>query len=315
MGHGTFVASIVGSNNSLINGVAPQSKLIILKNGNSTPDEDATQMSVEWCYNNRTKFNTSVITISSSLGAASTTDNCFSTNDLSIAIRSAYDVGIAITIASGNDGSKTQISYPACVNGSISVGASNDDDKMSAFSNRNANLDVVAPGENICAARASSASFGSPICIDSQHAISQGTSFATPHVAGAVALLQDAYNGTLKPGQIQEALNASGKSIHDSFLFFLNRRTFYRVDVKAALEYLPVLNVRHLDWPTDHHDYRRTGFTLLKGDVNKAADIDASNVALKDSVTSDIVIRPSVSDLDNNEHQDVVTVLRGATGF
>ncbi|MBI3037335.1 hypothetical protein HYY73_06340 [Candidatus Woesearchaeota archaeon] len=63
------------------------------------------------------------------------------------------------------------------------------------------------------------------------------------------------------------------------------------------------------NWPTDHHDYRRTGFTLLKGDVNKAADVDASNVALKDSVTSDIIIRPSVSDLDNNAHQDVVTVI------
>ncbi|MBI2144003.1 PQQ-like beta-propeller repeat protein [Candidatus Woesearchaeota archaeon] len=65
----------------------------------------------------------------------------------------------------------------------------------------------------------------------------------------------------------------------------------------------------HTEWPTDHHDYRRTGFTLLKGDVNKASDIDASNIALKDSVISDIVIRPSVSDLDNNGHQDVVTVI------
>lgn len=64
-----------------------------------------------------------------------------------------------------------------------------------------------------------------------------------------------------------------------------------------------------IDWPTYHHDYRRTGFTLLKGDVNKASDIDASNVALKDTISSYILIRPSVSDLDGNGHQDVVTVM------
>ncbi|MBI3037337.1 VCBS repeat-containing protein [Candidatus Woesearchaeota archaeon] len=63
-----------------------------------------------------------------------------------------------------------------------------------------------------------------------------------------------------------------------------------------------------IDWPTDHHDYRRTGFTLLKGDVNKASDIDASNVALKQNISSDILIRPSISDIDGNGHQEVVTV-------
>lgn len=70
-----------------------------------------------------------------------------------------------------------------------------------------------------------------------------------------------------------------------------------------------------VDWPTDHHDYRRTGFTLLKGDVNKASEIDAGNIALKQNISSDILIRPSISDIDGNGHQEVVTVMYGLNAW
>src|SRR3989344_5633440 len=44
VGHGTFVASVATGNGSIIKGVAPDSKLVILRNGINIPDEDATQM-------------------------------------------------------------------------------------------------------------------------------------------------------------------------------------------------------------------------------------------------------------------------------
>ncbi|HLC52959.1 MAG TPA: VCBS repeat-containing protein [Candidatus Nanoarchaeia archaeon] len=64
-----------------------------------------------------------------------------------------------------------------------------------------------------------------------------------------------------------------------------------------------------IDWPTDHHDYRRTGFTLLKGDMNRKEDVDKIDVALRGNLTQDIVMRPSITDLDNNGYQDVVTAI------
>jgi len=65
----------------------------------------------------------------------------------------------------------------------------------------------------------------------------------------------------------------------------------------------------HIDWPTDHHDYRRTGFTLLKGDMDEESDVDKVDIVLKGNLAEDIVARPSVADLDNNGYQDVVTVI------
>lgn len=65
----------------------------------------------------------------------------------------------------------------------------------------------------------------------------------------------------------------------------------------------------HIDWPTDHHDYRRTGFTLLKGDMEKESDVEQLDIVLKDNVEEDTVIRPSVADLDGNERMDIVSVV------
>jgi len=238
VGHGTFVASVATGNGSIIKGVAPDSKLVILRNGINIPDEDATQMGVEWCFNNRTKFDISVITISSGLGSNSNDPDCSPTKPLSIAINNVYDSGLTVITASGNDGDITGITYPSCIRGAISVGATNDNDEVASFTNRDEILDLMAPGFDICAARGNSTGFGSPTCIDTQHAISQGTSFAAPHVAGATTLMLQK-NSALTPNDIKQILNNTGVPIEDS----ATGLTFMRIDVAAAIAALETINI------------------------------------------------------------------------
>jgi len=62
-------------------------------------------------------------------------------------------------------------------------------------------------------------------------------------------------------------------------------------------------------WPTDSHDFRRTGFTLLKGDMDEEPDVNTIDTVLHKNISEDVVLRPSVADLDGNSYMDVVTVM------
>ena len=90
-------------------------------------------------------------------------------------------IGIATVIASGNSGIPFAISSPACISSAVSVGSTNKDDTVSAFSNVASFLSLFAPGDSIT----SSVTGGT-------YASESGTSMATPHVAGAWAVLHQA---------------------------------------------------------------------------------------------------------------------------
>ena len=89
--------------------------------------------------------------------------------------------GVAVIAASGNDNYLNTIASPACVSNIISVGSVDEDDTVSSFSNSADILDLLAPGGQIN----SSVPGGG---FDSWN----GTSMATPQVAGAWALLLEA---------------------------------------------------------------------------------------------------------------------------
>ncbi len=65
-------------------------------------------------------------------------------------------------------------------------------------------------------------------------------------------------------------------------------------------------------WSTFHHDNRRTGFTLLKGDMTKESQVEKINLVLQGDVTSDSIARPSIADIDGNGNMEtVITIRRG----
>lgn len=97
---------------------------------------------------------------------------------LESAVNYAVERGIWVVVAAGNSGNTT-ILYPAAYPPAIAVGSFSADGQISAFSSRGEGVDIYAPGSDIIAAR-----------IDGQYGRYHGTSFAAPHVAGAIALGQ-----------------------------------------------------------------------------------------------------------------------------
>ncbi|MSU75975.1 SpoIID/LytB domain-containing protein [Patescibacteria group bacterium] len=116
-----------------------------------------------------------------SLGAFGVTSDT-ATDD---AIDDADAAGEIIAAASGNDGSKSTIDYPAYNPKAVAVGSTTSNDVRSSFSNGGAGLDLTAPGSGIMTVQGVSG--GVPV--NNQYASFSGTSLSTPQVSGVAALL------------------------------------------------------------------------------------------------------------------------------
>ncbi|AFN03482.1 subtilisin-like protease [Pyrococcus furiosus COM1] len=101
-------------------------------------------------------------------------------------IKKAYEAGIVIVAAAGNEGASSP-SYPAAYPEVIAVGATDINDQVPYWSNRQP--EVSAPGVDILSTYP-----------DDTYETLSGTSMATPHVSGVVALIQAAYY--LKYGKV-----------------------------------------------------------------------------------------------------------------
>ncbi len=132
------------------------------------------------------------------------------------AIDNLRSVGIATAIASGNNGFTSSMSAPGCISTAVSVGSTTKADAISSFSNRASFLSLMAPGSAITSSVIGNA-FGSK----------NGTSMATPHVAGAWALLKQAMPAA-SVAQVLSALQSTGAIIPDGAL------THRRINVNAA---------------------------------------------------------------------------------
>lgn len=108
--------------------------------------------------------------------------------------------GIQLVAASGNSGDTTNpIEYPASYDNVISVGAVDSDGNIASFSSHNSHVDVSAPGIDIVSLIQTCSS-----C----YAMYSGTSMATPHVVGVLALLMSKYPNKTR-SQIREAVEQS----------------------------------------------------------------------------------------------------------
>lgn len=221
--HGTNVAAIVL-------GVAPQAKVAAINvfNNNGGAYTSDILSAINWAVANRSTYN--IVAINMSLGASDKNTSPCQSNPFTSPIQRAKDAGINVVVAAGNDGYLDGISTPACAPAAISVGAVYDSnvgglaysscsdtttaaDKVTCFSNSANYLTLLAPGALITAAGITMA----------------GTSQASPHVAGAVAVLRSAFANETAD-QIQTRLSSFGKPVTDS----RNSIVKPRLDLSAA---------------------------------------------------------------------------------
>ena len=214
-GHGTHVAGIVAAVDNEIGviGTAPEAYLwavkVLDRNGSGYVSDVID--GINWAVDNGMQV------VNMSLGSGN------DVQALHDAVDAAYAAGIVLVAAAGNsgdgDGSTNEVVYPAKYSSVIAVAATASDDSIPSWSSDGEEVELAAPGVSIRST-----------WNDGLYNTISGTSMATPHVAGTVALVlatavPAAYDadldGAWDPSEVRAVLQATaddlGAAGHDNF--------------------------------------------------------------------------------------------------
>jgi serine protease len=186
-GHGTHVAGTVAGT---IYGLAKKATVVPVRvldcSGSGT--WSGVIAGLDWVAANAVK--PAVANMSLGGGASSSVDT---------AVTNLHNKGVTVVVAAGNENINACNTSPARAAVAVTVGATSSNDARASFSNFGTCLDIFAPGVGITS---------SVIGSDTATAAYSGTSMASPHVAGAAALMLGTNTG-LTPTQVRDQLVAS----------------------------------------------------------------------------------------------------------
>jgi len=213
-GHGTNVTGIVAARSETYVGMAPEADIVSMKvlRNDGGGSFDYVESALDWVINNHTTYNITSVCMSLGDSGNYDSDAPFLRSKITQQIDKLYMKNIAVVIAAGNDffphGSKQGMGFPSIIRNCISVGAvfdafggkrsyrsgaiadSTDVDRITPFSQRlhssvslrHCETDIFAPGATITS---------SGIGGDTNVSLQDGTSQATPVVAGIILLMQE----------------------------------------------------------------------------------------------------------------------------
>jgi subtilisin family serine protease len=185
-GHGTHVAGTIGGTQY---GVAKNVNLVGVRvlDCSGSGSYTAIIAGINWVVAHRT--GPAVINMSIGGPASDALDN---------AVNAAVAAGVVVAVAAGNSNTDACSASPARAAQALTVGATDQNDARASFSNYGSCLDIFAPGVAI---------FSDYYLSDTSAAGMSGTSMASPHVAGAAALILGEHP-TYTPADVRAALIA-----------------------------------------------------------------------------------------------------------
>ena len=125
------------------------------------------------------------------------------------AINSAVSRGTTVVVAAGNENRNVSTSVPANCANVIAVAATTSAGARASFSNYGTAVDISAPGQSIL----STLNSGTTVPASATYASYNGTSMATPHVAGVVALMQSAASTPLLPAAVESIIKSTARPL------------------------------------------------------------------------------------------------------
>ena len=233
-GHGTHVAGICAANGTNI-GVAPEAEIVAVKtidSGNSFYSFSDQTAALDWLYSQ----NLDLTSVNMSLGTfASFVGDCDQSASWMLAAFQAVEnlrsQGTEVIVAAMNDSKVDELPVPACLSNTQTIGATNDSDVAASFSNSSPNVDFFAPGVGIV----SSSPGGGSVALS-------GTSMATPHMAGGIALVRQALSDEATAQEIAETIAATSPIVVDAYGNSAPRMDLYLTyeDMSALDSGLPI---------------------------------------------------------------------------
>ncbi|MEU4743250.1 S8 family serine peptidase [Actinosynnema sp. NPDC023658] len=258
-GHGTHVASTIAGSGAAsggkYRGVAPDARLAIGKvlddSGSGQVDDIIAGM--RWAA---AEVGADVVNLSLGSGPTDGTDPA------SQAVNTLSErYGTLFVVAAGNYGSDESVSAPAAADAALAVGSVTKAGALSDFSSRGPRLvdaavkpEIAAPGTDIVAARAADGRIGEPV--DEHYTRLSGTSMATPHTAGAAAVLAQQHPDWTGD-RLKAGLVGSARPVADAGVYAVGGGL---VDVARAttqpVEASPGTVSSFLRWPATRPDRR-----------------------------------------------------------